>query len=482
MGNIGKAFFRISLLSLCFSLSGLNSFAGTDSIRFQYLSEFRYSFLYSAYTTLFDDAGRPYIYAASNELGVIVFDISDVFDPVPVDTIRKQDVNGLNVTNIYQHGDYLYASLGGFQGAPQSAGLAIINISDPQHLSLTAVWDSSAFDQGCAIAISDGQYAYLGAMEHGLIILDVQQKNDIRFVSNLVPDPDFPEPPTLFAQPNARGMVVRNDRLYLCNDSKGFRMIDVSDKQNPVEIGKYMNIALDDTAQPAYNNVVIIDNYAYVAVDYCGMDVIDITDPAMETVYWWDPWACDSINWFGRPGHTNQLVSIGDSVLMLSGGDSEVLALDISDREMPTLIGAYAFTGDSSATWGLDVFGDKVVLAQVNNSVFQQPYYSDWGGIQLLQWESVITGDQSYDAETGSLEVSPNPASDNLVLSFNLEQAADVAIDIFNAWGGRISRITAGRFGPGHNRITHNIKDLPAGLYLVKFSGNEIRTAKLVKP
>lgn len=58
-----------------------------NSISFTKLGEFEYSWTYSAYTALFDDASRPYIYTASMELGLVTFDISDPTSPFPTDTI-----------------------------------------------------------------------------------------------------------------------------------------------------------------------------------------------------------------------------------------------------------------------------------------------------------------------------------------------------------------------------------------------------------
>ncbi len=234
-----------------------------DSLFLELVGEFEYSFTYSAYTTLLDKQGRPYIYAASSELGLVIFDYSDPSHPFPTDTLARPLFNNRNVTNIFISGNWLYASLGGFQGIPQLAGMAIVNISDPEEPQITDVWDSTAFDQGCAIVIVEGDYAYLGAMERGLLTLDVSAKNNIRFVSQFVPDPNFPVVPGLFTQPNARGLAIRNDTIFLCNDSKGFRMIDVSDKLNPVEVGKYVNPVMDSVAGIAYNNVVLVDHYAY---------------------------------------------------------------------------------------------------------------------------------------------------------------------------------------------------------------------------
>lgn len=44
-----------------------------DTIIFSKLSDFKYNFYYSVYSAQFDRTEKPYIYAASNELGLIIF-------------------------------------------------------------------------------------------------------------------------------------------------------------------------------------------------------------------------------------------------------------------------------------------------------------------------------------------------------------------------------------------------------------------------
>jgi len=382
-----------------------------DTVQFTYVSEFLYeAFLpYSCYSVKFDDQQRPNLYTANVELGIVSYDISDVQNPIPIDTVLPAEFGGLKPTNLWHTGSLLYASLGGIQGASQDAGLAIIDVSDPTNLSILDQWTDPAYDQGAAIVIVDDGYAYLGAMELGILILDVSDPSDIQFKGHASLDPNFPQVPGLFSTPNARGMAVRNDTVYVGNDAGGLRIVDATDKQNPIEIAKYVNEPLDLIAQPAYNNVLLVDDYAYIPVDYCGLDVVDISDTAMSTVNWLDPWGCEGANWNGRPGHTNEIERVGEDLIFVSGGDSELLAFDISDRANPVRIGEYIFELDSVVSWGLTANDQYVVLALVNNSIFQQPYYSDVGGIMILEWNAIL-GVQ--EQEQPNFNLYPNPVED----------------------------------------------------------------------
>lgn len=425
-------------------------FAGgafSQNINFQYVSEHEYTWTYSCYEALFDDQDRPYIYTANNELGFMVYDISDINNPMPIDTFMPTTFGGLKVTNISQEGNYIYASLGGFQGIAQRAGMAIFNISDPTNVTVEDSWDSTAFNQGGAIAIVDGDYAYLGGMEKGVIVLDVSDKSNIQYVSDYYPDPNWPHTPGLFSTPNARGMAIKGNELYLCYDAGALRVIDITDKQTLNEIGHYINIELDTTAQPAYNNVVIVDNYAYIAVDYCGIDIVDISSPANPVnAGWVNPWDCNVTNWDGRPGHTNKVLTwANDNILFVSGADTEILAYDISDRENPVEIGSYFAILDSNVTWSVDVKDGYAVMAQVDNPL-GVPYDSDWGGIRILQWDGGPTGIEASEGQ--QLVVYPNPIDDRAIIKLNQSLSGNGEIRIYDTMGRlcKVDRITGNSY------------------------------------
>lgn len=390
--------------------------AQTDTVSLSHISDYYFENIlpYSAFTSCFNQAGEPYIYAACRDLGLVTFDITDIHNPQPIDTVALFAFNNLKPTNLSQHGNYLYVSIGGFDGFAQNAGLAILDITEPTHPVMQDLWDSTAFNQGAAIAITDGEYAYLGGMEEGVIILDVTEKTHIKFVASILPDPNFPEVPGLFSVPNARGLTFYGeDKLLVANDAGGLRVIDISDKTAPVEIEKYVNTSIEAVAQSAYNNIVVVDHYAYITVDMCGLEVVDLNTNPIENVLWFNPWDCDSTNWVGRPGHTNGIKSVGDSLLFVSGGDSELLIFDITEKTNPRLVGSYAHVLDSIATWSLDVQYPYVSLALINNEIFGIPFYSNVGGISLLEWDAIRVGvnDLSNKSE---VQLYPNPVTNTL--------------------------------------------------------------------
>src|SRR5690606_25753748 len=106
--------------------------------------------------------------------------------------------------------------------------------------------------------------------------------------------------------PNARGVEIVGDILYLAFDAGGVRTIDISDPAAPVQIGQYVNPAQPPLTPPAYNNIIIRSGLAYVTIDYCDLEILDINAPAnMEQVHWSNPWNCLGLSWYGSDGHTN---------------------------------------------------------------------------------------------------------------------------------------------------------------------------------
>ncbi|MBL7897949.1 MAG: T9SS type A sorting domain-containing protein, partial [Crocinitomicaceae bacterium] len=247
------------------------------------------------------------------------------------------------------------------------------------------------------------------------------------------------------------------------------RMIDVTDKFNPLEIGMYANSSIESVAQSAYNNVVLIGNYAYVPVDYCGLDVVDISTPVMTNVNWINPWGCTTTNWDGCAGHTNQIVNVGDSLLFISGGDSEILVYDISDKANPVRIGEKIVLNNLEVSWGIDVHNQYIATAMVDNP-FGIPYDSDWGGLQLWEWNETLLNNE--EMRKGELVIFPNPA-DNKIFISNLTQGSFVMICDYS---GR--KIYEGIMEDDYI----NVFDFQSGLYFCTvYNGNELpQTCKFI--
>lgn len=413
---IGCIMTGIGLCSLPVVLCGQS----IDTVLLSEQSFVHHPFVYSTFASLIDRNDQPYLYTADVEYGLRIYDINDPTQPIEVVTQWPPVFGGLKPTNLFQSGNLLFVTLGGFQGSTQNAGLAILDVADPENPVMLDQWDSVAFSTGSDIVrVRDG-YAFLGAMESGLIILDVGEPTDIGFVSSFLPDTLWPG--TVSYPPNARGMALKGDTLFLCFDAGCIRAIDVSDKSAPVEIGHYVNPQQPINTAVAYNNARIVGDLLYVSTDFCGFEVVDVSDPAnMQQVAWVNPWNCNGLSWFGSDGHSNELITaMHDSLLFVSGADSEVLVYDITSPSTPELVGGFIHPNDSSVAWGLDVHGDLVSVNYIDNSLVifpPQPYYADDGGFQLFSWQAELSmGMSDGRAKPDTISIWPNPATDHIII------------------------------------------------------------------
>jgi len=312
------------------------------------------------YTVGFDILERPYFYVANDDGGVRIFKNEIDTDPVQVDQITIDNWDSLKVMHLTQQGNFLYLALGSFfDNDSDRFGIAIINIENPEAGFVNDFWISENTSKGSAEIKVRGDYAFLGAMNAGLYILDISNPNDIQKTTNYLPNPDFPvEDPNSFNEPNARGMVIKDDLIYLCYDAGGISVIDISDINAPHEISRYINTDILGLTQQAYNYLVIHNDRAYVAVDYCGLEILDISDPlAISQIGIWNPWECETATntWQNSMGHTNQLHFLPGQegeILLFNGNDTELVAMDVSDPNNLEVLDIIGAVGDSKRTWG----------------------------------------------------------------------------------------------------------------------------------
>lgn len=334
-----------------------------------------------------DDLNRPYLYVAQKSGGLLVLALSNpATRPSKVSVIARAQLGQLDVMSVTQRGDYLCLALGNFfdnQGA--KAGLAVVSVKNPRRPQVVSLWTSDEKLHGSAFVLVDQNYAYLAAMNEGVFIFDISNEEKARFVSAIKPDPNFPRPnPGKVQRPNARGLAIRQNLLFVAYDAGGLRVIDVADKLHPKEIAKYINGRMG-TKQAAYNNIVLNGPYAYIAADYCGMEVLDIGNPKqIRPVGWWNPWGCQTPTniWFNSPGHTNQLaLDVRQKLVFLSAGDRELQVVDVSVPSRPRLVNEFGEVRNKLGVWGVTVTADTVYL---NYTTAFIPFQGTWAGIKAL--------------------------------------------------------------------------------------------------
>lgn len=342
-----------------------------------------------------DAAGRPFLYVAAKEGGLRVYSLSA--RPELVRVIPRSALRGLDVMNLAQAGNRLFLALGNHFSANQSPGLAVVDVSDPAAAKVTGLWSDAAARGGAGGVASEGGRVYLGAMGNGLIVFKLNAAGNPKLFSRFVPPLDFPADGLAPnpAQFNARGLVVRKGLVYLAYDAGGLRIIDAS-KKKPVEIGRYSNPALDGKPR-AYNNVVLDGHRLYAAVDFCGLEALDVAKPAaIELLSWWNPWHCETSpwNWFSSAGHANEIaLDAARDLVFLSTGKSDLQVVSIADPAHPEWQGEYGGVDNGLGTWGVSRHGDRVYLSYI--CTLGIPFASNWSGVKALAYDRSSAGEPS---------------------------------------------------------------------------------------
>jgi len=333
-----------------------------------------------------DQQGLPYLYVANKEAGLKVYNITDIKKPKLVATVSTRSFASLHVTNLTQDGNYLYLAIGNHFNNKQASGMAIVDITDPAKPVFMSYWTLPNSSGGSGIVKVQGNYAYLGAMGNGLIILDITDKKKIKFVSQFIPDINYPDPKPKKSLYNARGMQVKDDLVYLCYDAGGLRIINCKDKTKPVETGRYSNPVMNGKPR-AYNNIVVENDLAYIAVDYCGMEILNVKDIAnIKSVGWWNPHGCPTNNWFTSPVHANEIAYNKDcNLVFLSTGKSDLDIINVLDPANPVLCKEFGGPNNNMGTWGVSIYKDKVFLSYTCAII---PFASNWTGIKLLTYSN----------------------------------------------------------------------------------------------
>lgn len=105
-----------------------------------------------------------------------------------------------------------------------------------------------------------------------------------------------------------------------------------------------------------------------------------------------------------------------------------------------------------------------------------------WSTGTLLSLPDDINAGIDKETFETNLNVFPNPMTTSGFLKFELENNADVYVNIYSLSGKKVKNISRANLPKGDNTIDFNVADLPIGTYLIQFrAGNQVETTKFVK-
>ena len=196
-----------------------------------------------------DDSDPVLLAYLPSILSMRVYDVTNPASPAEVGSVYVEN----SARGVAVKGNYAYVT------NYNEATFIAIDVSDYENPQIAGSCDLP--ETGYRIEIS-GDYAYVACMNSGLRIIDIG-------------DPDSPIDIGGYDTPGyCIGIDVSGDYAYLVDDD-AFRIIDVSDRYSPTEVGVWTGVG----PLGAMNSVVVDGGYAYVTDMDHIVRVFDISDP-----------------------------------------------------------------------------------------------------------------------------------------------------------------------------------------------------------
>jgi len=89
-----------------------------------------------------------------------------------------------------------------------------------------------------------------------------------------------------------------------------------------------------------------------------------------------------------------------------------------------------------------------------------------------------------YEAlsKVNSIQISPNPCTDVVEISFELSEVAHISITVYNTYGKLIKSHNLGKIKQGKHKFSYHMKELESGMYLIEISADQSgKSSKIIK-
>jgi hypothetical protein len=160
------------------------------------------------------------------------------------------------------------------------------------------------------------------------------------------------------------------------------------------------------------------------------------------------------------------------------------VALNIDECYVFTMIDTYG-DGLYASQWGN--YADGVASIVSMDGMDEVGIILDYNGASGIEFSELIAGMEVTSVTgitendlTSSVNVFPNPFSDNATLSFSAAEAGNATVVVYNLIGEKVIEINLGNIAAGTQSLQLNFSSLEAGIYLVNLTaGNETSTLRV---
>ncbi|MDB4533984.1 choice-of-anchor J domain-containing protein [Vicingaceae bacterium] len=175
----------------------------------------------------------------------------------------------------------------------------------------------------------------------------------------------------------------------------------------------------------------------------------------------------------------------GDPVVSTAFGGYKHVAVSLSNNDIlgdagsiamnPTIgTTSHTFAGVSGTVVTDQTFANAHAVVMIVNAATAEIVNAGESSI------SVVTSTEKIDDAKFALSVFPNPTADNATVTFSLETANNVKMEVYNAMGALVSTKDAGKLVAGNHTMAFDGTDLNSGFYFVNLTiGNNVITKKV---
>ncbi|MEM0995799.1 MAG: choice-of-anchor B family protein [Bacteroidota bacterium] len=284
-----------------------------------------------------------------------------------------------------------------------------------------------------------------------------------------ISDPENPNLVNFISVPATHDIHARNDTLWVAEGSaRAFSVYDVSDKQNPVLLGR--------VASPSFgycHNIWPSDD---------GKFFVTTEETPNRTVKIWDATDMSNIVQRGTYLGANNLahnVHIQGNLIFISHYTAGVTVVDFSDPDQPVEIAAYDTYpqnnfGNFFGCWGTFPYTN-------NNYVYASNFE---GTLFILEWDATaINVDEA--APRGPGLTYPNPFTEVTNIPFGLDATTPVNISVYDLQGQHVATLMDRELDAGSYVLPWRPRmELSGGLYIIRLdagSASGVRKVELLR-
>ena len=282
---------------------------------------------------------------------------------------------------------------------------------------------------GVVSVVVQGNYAYLVDRYFGMYILDITDPTAPVQVGDL----------GFYSAP--RDLEVVGDLLYAVDQNFGFRVVDVSVPTAPYQRDSY---ALEGFAYC----VTVTGDYAFVGRGWRGITVFNVSDPDNIVL----------VTNYSPLNNCKEIAIIGNFAYVADG--SRFRILDITNPAGIVEVGYYSTGG---AALGIAAAHDLIVIGDWEDGMY---FFSN----DLI---AASATDETTPSRVLLRQNFPNPFNPQTTISFELPEAADVALSVFTADGRKVTTLIRERRGSGQHQVVWTGRNdagrpVPSGAYFYR--------------